>query len=167
MEISSGGGNTRLPYLSWEKPEWGSRSNRIRYGTVDWFQTGKGVQWSVILSPYLLNFYVGYTSEVLGWMNYKLEWVKEKSEKGSLKLNIKKKLRSWHMVPSLYGKQKEKKRKKWQIFFPWAPESLQMVTVAMKFKTLASWKESYATIQSEISQKEKHQHSILTHIYGI
>ena len=93
--------------------------------------------------------------------------VKEKSEKGSLKLNIKKKLRSWHMVPSLYGKQKEKKRKKWQIFFPWAPESLQMVTVAMKFKTLASWKESYATIQSEISQKEKHQHSILTHIYGI
>ena len=30
--------------------------------------------------------------------------VKEESEKAGLKLNIKKKLRSWHMVPSLHGK---------------------------------------------------------------
>ena len=30
--------------------------------------------------------------------------VKEESEKVSLKLNIKKKLRSWHLVPSLHGK---------------------------------------------------------------
>jgi len=30
--------------------------------------------------------------------------VKEESEKAGLKLNIKKKLRSWHMVPSIHGK---------------------------------------------------------------
>ena len=30
--------------------------------------------------------------------------VKEESEKAGLKLNIQKKLRSWHMVPSLHGK---------------------------------------------------------------
>ena len=30
--------------------------------------------------------------------------VKEDSEKAGLKLNIKKKLRSWHPVPSLHGK---------------------------------------------------------------
>jgi len=36
--------------------------------------------------------------------------VEEESEKDSLKLNIKK-LRSWHPVPSLHGKQK---RKRWK-----------------------------------------------------
>ena len=30
--------------------------------------------------------------------------VKEESEKANLKLSIKKKLRSWHLVPSLHGK---------------------------------------------------------------
>ena len=30
--------------------------------------------------------------------------VKEESEKAGLKLNIQKKLRSWHLVPSLHGK---------------------------------------------------------------
>ena len=36
--------------------------------------------------------------------------VKEESEKADLKLKFKK-LRSWHLVPSLYGKQMEKKWK--------------------------------------------------------
>ena len=30
--------------------------------------------------------------------------VKEESEEAGLKLNIKKKIRSWHLVPSLHGK---------------------------------------------------------------
>ena len=30
--------------------------------------------------------------------------VKRESEKAGLKLNIKKKLRSWHLIPSLHGK---------------------------------------------------------------
>ena len=32
---------------------------------------------------------------------------------------------------------------------------------------LMRWKKLEPIIQSEISQKEKHQYSILTHIYGI
>ena len=37
--------------------------------------------------------------------------VKEESEKPGLKLNIQKKLRSWHPVPSLHGKQMGKQWK--------------------------------------------------------
>ena len=32
---------------------------------------------------------------------------------------------------------------------------------------LMRWMKLLPTIQSEVSQKEKHQYSILTHIYGI
>ena len=53
----------------------------------------------------------------------------------------------------------------------WAPKSLQMVTAAMKKNTFESvlirWMKLEPIIQSEVSQKEKHQFSILTHIYGI
>ena len=33
---------------------------RTGYGTTDWFQIGKGVRQSCILSPCLLNFYAEY-----------------------------------------------------------------------------------------------------------
>ena len=39
--------------------------------------------------------------------------VKEESEKAGLKLNIQK-IRSWHLVPSLHGKQTGKQWKQWQ-----------------------------------------------------
>ena len=42
--------------------------------------------------------------------------VKEESEKASLKLNIQK-LRSWHLVPSLNGKQMGKKRETDSFYF--------------------------------------------------
>ena len=35
--------------------------------------------------------------------------VKEESERNGLKLNIKNKLRSWHLVPLLHGKQRGKR----------------------------------------------------------
>ena len=56
--------------------------------------------------------------------------VKEESAKVGLKLNIRK-LRSWHLVPSLHGKQMGKQC---QALFWGAPKSLQMVTAAMKLK---------------------------------
>ena len=56
--------------------------------------------------------------------------VKEEREKVGLKLNIQK-LRSWHLVPSLHGKQIGKQ---WLTFFFWAPKSLQMVIAAMKLR---------------------------------
>ena len=44
------------------------------------------------------------------------------------------KLRLWHLVPSLHGKQMGKQWKQCQTLFWGAPKSLQMVTAAMKLK---------------------------------
>jgi len=98
--------------------------------TTDWFQIGKGVCLGCILSPCLFNLYAEYI--ILGQMQHKLEsrlpreitsdmqmtpsfWQKSKeelkpldeSERGDEKRWFKthiQKLRSWHTVPSLYGK---------------------------------------------------------------
>ena len=63
--------------------------------------------------------------------------VKEESEKVGLKLNIQK-LRSWHLAPSLHGKEMGKQ---WQTLFGGAPKSLQMVNAAMKLKDTCSLEE--------------------------
>ena len=55
--------------------------------------------------------------------------VKEESEKLGLTFR---KLRSWHLVPSLHGKQMGKQWKQWLTLFWEAPKSLQMLTAAMK-----------------------------------
>ena len=49
-----------------------------------------------------------------------------------------------------------KKWKQWQILFSWAPKSLQMVTAAMKLKTLAPWKESYEKPRQHIKKQRHH-----------
>ena len=66
--------------------------------------------------------------------------VKEESEKAGLKLNIQKTkimasgpITSWQID----GETMEQ----WQTLFSWAPESLQMVTAAMKLKDTFSLKE--------------------------
>ena len=59
--------------------------------------------------------------------------LKEESTKTVLKVNIQK-------MPSIYGKQKGKKWKQWQIFFTWAPKSLWTVTAVIKLKdTYSFW----------------------------
>ena len=64
--------------------------------------------------------------------------VKKESEKVGLKLNIQK-LRSWHVVPSLHGKQMGNQWKQCQTLFFWALKLLQMVTSAMKLKDAYSF----------------------------
>ena len=59
--------------------------------------------------------------------------LKEESEKAGLN-SIFRKLRSWHLIPSLNGKQQE-------TLFLEAPKSLQMVTAAMKLKDAYSLEE--------------------------
>ena len=66
--------------------------------------------------------------------------VKKESENVGLKLNIQK-TGSWHPVPSLHGKQMEKQWKQCQTFLGGAPNSLQMVTAAMKLKDACSFQE--------------------------
>ena len=68
--------------------------------------------------------------------------VKEESEKVGLKLNIQKTkimasspITSWQIVGETMETVAD--------FIFWAPKSLQMVTAAMKFKTLTPWKKSY------------------------
>ena len=56
--------------------------------------------------------------------------VKEEREKLALNSTFRK-LRSWHLVPSLDGKYMGKQ---WLTLFFWSPKSLQMVTAAMKLK---------------------------------
>ena len=60
--------------------------------------------------------------------------VKEESEKAGLKNSTFNQLGSWHLAPSLHGKEMGKKWKRLQTLFSWTPKSLQMVTVAMKLK---------------------------------
>ena len=59
--------------------------------------------------------------------------VKEESEKVGLKLTFRK-LRSWHLIPSLHGKYMGKQWKQCQTLFFQAPKSQQMVIAAMKLK---------------------------------
>ena len=67
--------------------------------------------------------------------------VKEESKKAGLKLNIQKNkdhgTQSHHFMANGRGK----KWKPWEILFPWAPKSLQMVTAAMKLKDACSLEE--------------------------
>ena len=106
-----------------------------RHGTTDWFQIGKGVRQSCILSPWLFNFYAQYIMRNAGLeeaqaiikiarrninnlrcaedttlmaeseeeLKSLLMKVKEESEKVGLTSTFRK-LRSWHLVPSLHGK---------------------------------------------------------------
>ena len=61
MENSERDGNTRPPDLPLEKPYAGQEATvRIRHGTTDWFQIGKGVHQGCILSPCLFNLYAEY-----------------------------------------------------------------------------------------------------------
>ena len=83
-----------------------------------------------------------------------LDKVKEESEKGSLKFNIQK-LRSWHLVPSLHGKQMGKQWKQLQTLFFGAPKSLQMVPAAMKFKNACSLEEKLGHTQTAYSKPER------------
>ena len=67
LENSSRDGNTRPLSEAPEKSVCRSRSNsRTGHGTTDWFQTGKGVHQSCILSPCLFNLYVENITENAG-----------------------------------------------------------------------------------------------------
>ena len=78
--------------------------------------------------------------------------VKVESEKVGSKFR---KRRSWHVVPSLHGKQMGKQWKQCQTLFFWAPKSLQMVTAAMKLKDTYSLYEKYDQPRQHI-QKQRH-----------
>ena len=65
--------------------------------------------------------------------------VKEESENVGLNSAFRK-LRSWHLVPSLHGKWMGKQWKQWLTLFWGAPKSQQIVFAAMKLKDAYSFK---------------------------
>ena len=106
---------------------------RTGHGKTDWFQIGKGVHQSCILSLCLLNLHADCIMRnarlkeapagiSINWEKYQLLQichtlmaesegvksllmkVKEESEKAGLKSSTFKKLRSWNPVPPLHGK---------------------------------------------------------------
>ena len=61
------------------------------------------LEWGAIAFSYSSSF--PYIIRLLGTLRSLLMWVKEKRKKKTgLKLNVNKKLRLWHLVPSLHGK---------------------------------------------------------------
>ena len=106
---------------------------RTRHGTIDWFQIGKGVHQGCILSPFLFNLYAEYIIRNVGLDEAQAEikiavrniknlryaddttlMAESKKEVKCLLMKVKeesekvgstfRKLRSWHLVPSLHGK---------------------------------------------------------------
>ena len=131
---SSRDGTTTPPDLPHEKSVCRSETTvRTGHGTTDWFHIGKGIHQGCILSPCLFNLYAEYIMRNAGLeeaqagikiagkninnlrcaddttlmaeneeeLKSLLMKVKEGTEKVGLKL---KKLRSWHLVPSLHEK---------------------------------------------------------------
>ena len=78
--------------------------------------------------------------------------VKEESETAGSKLSIQKTLRSWHLFPSLHGKQKGEKWKQWQILFSWASKSLWTVTTAMKLRHLLLGRKAMIKLDSVLGE---------------
>ena len=79
--------------------------------------------------------------------------VKEESEKVGLNSTFRK-LRSWHPLPSLHGKQMGEQWEQWLILFFWAPKSLQMVIAAMKLRDAYSLEEKLRPTQTVYSKAE-------------
>ena len=134
MENSEGDGNTRPPDLPLEDLYADQEATvRTRHGTTDWFPIGKGVHQGCILSACLFNLYAEYImrntglgeagSKISGRNINNLRYaddttlmaeseeelksllmkVREESEKLAENSTFRK-LRSWHLVPSLHGK---------------------------------------------------------------
>ena len=121
---------------------------RTGHGTTDWFQIGKGVHQSYILSPCLFNLYPEYIMRNAGLeeaqagikISGSRKWRRAKEpldERGEWKSWLKTQqsenkdhgIWSHHFMGNRWGTWKQ-----CQTLFFWAPKSLQMVIAAMKLK---------------------------------
>ena len=121
---------------------------RMIHETMDWFQIGKRVRQVCILSPCLFNFYAEYIMwnaaldeaqagiKTASWNSNNLRYVDNTTLMAEMKSNWTswwrwkrrvtklawnstfKKLRSWHPVPSLCGKNGEKTETDDRFYFP-------------------------------------------------
>ena len=141
------------------------------HGTTDWFQTGKGVCQSCILSPCLFNLYAEYIMwnveldeaqagikiarrniNNLRYADDSTLTAESKEEIKSLLMKVKEENEKFGLQLNIQKTeimacgpitswQIGKKWKQWQTLFWGAPKSLQMVTAAMKLKDTYSLEE--------------------------
>ena len=132
---------------------------RTGHGTTDWFQIGEGVHQGCILSPCLFNFYAEYIMRNTGLEEAQdgikiarrnvnnlrcaddttltaesEEEVKEESEKVGINLNIQKTKIVASSPTTSWQIDGETVEAVTDFIFGGAPESLQMMTAAMKLK---------------------------------
>ena len=141
---------------------------RTLHGITDWLKIEKEFYQGCILSPCLFNFYAGYIMQNAGlvdsqagikiagrnisnlrYVDYNtlmtetkkelkslLMRMKKESKKAGLKLNIQK---TKIMASGLINLWKiEGEKGNWQILFSWSPESMWMLTAAIKLKDACS-----------------------------
>ena len=132
MENSERDGNTRPPDLPLRNLYAGQDTTaRTGHGTTDWFQIGKRIHQGCILSPCLFNLHAEYIMTNAGldeaqagikiarrninnlrYADDTTLMAETEEELKSLLMEVKeesssstfRKLKSWHLVPSLHGK---------------------------------------------------------------
>ena len=140
---------------------------REAHGTMDWFKIGKVRQGCILLPCLLTSMQstscempgwmthklesrlLGEISTISDMQMIPLKWQKWRGTKELLdegkraewkswmETQHSKRLRPWHLVPWLHGKQKVKKWKQCQFFF-FNPKLLQTMTAALKWKDTCS-----------------------------
>ena len=108
--------------------------------------SGKGETIETVTRPVVARSWWGWERWIgreQRWLHpYGRKWRRTKepldeTERGEWKSWLKttfRKLISWHLVPTLHGKEMGRQWKQWQTLFWGAPKSLQMVIAAMKLK---------------------------------
>ena len=158
-------------------------TDRTRHGTTDWFQIGKGLHQSCILSPCLFNLYAEYNMwnvrldeeqagiKVVNNLNINnLRYANDTTLMAEIEEELKSLLMKVKEESEKAGL-KHSKNKDHGIRYPhfmsnrrgnnensdrlfyWAPKSLQMVITAMKWKDTTPWKKSYDQTKQHIKSQ--------------
>ena len=152
---------------SWENCMQVRKQQLELLGTTDWFQIGKAVHQSYILSPCLFNLYAEYilwnaqldetqagikvagrninrfryagNTALKAESEEELKSLLMKVKEDSEKTGLKLNIQKTKMMASITSWQIEKKKwKQWKIFFSWAPKSLWTVTAATELEDTCS-----------------------------
>ena len=146
---------------------------RTGYGTTDWFQIGKGIHQSCILSPWLFNFYAEYimrNAELneaqagikisrgnINSLRYaddttlmaeseeelKSLLMKVKKESENVGLKLNIQKRWWHLVPSLQANRWRNSGNSGRLYFFGLQNHCRWWLQPWNKKTLTPWKKSY------------------------
>ena len=120
---------------------------RTGHGTTDRFQRVKGVCQGCILSPCLFNFYAECIMKNAGLLF----------------------IAALFIIARTWKQPRCPSTDKWirKLWYIYTMEYYSAIKKNSSESVLMRWMKLESIIQSEVSQKEKHQYSILTHIYGI